>query len=170
MASNSAIWRATSLGPEADNSSDIIEFNDLTLNVPHGITQSQTTLTTAIGVNPKPKEKLDELQDTGFSSATVVITGSIRNPHLEYPSINQAHILKRWMIEDKTNSSFPYGKFGLRMDDFPVFDLTPTSTLGYIISDVIFVRDGEIKDKLNVVITLRLNGDVGSSTNGEYNW
>lgn len=173
MASNSAIWRCTTLGAEGSNSTDIIEFNDLTLadNLQRGISQSNTTMTTALSVNPKPKTQTDELQDCGFAGLTVILTGSIKDP----PSggLASLHKLKQWELEPKyIDTLFPYGRFGLRMDDMPIFDLTPGTTRGYMLESVSFIRDGEVKSKASVIITLRFNASSVGSPNGsgQYIW
>ena len=172
MSADSAIWRATSVGAEASNSNDIIEFNDLTLADAQqaGIVQSSTNLKTAVAVNAKPKAQVDELQDAGFIGATVVVTGSIKDP--ENNGLAKCHKLKEWQIEDKTVASlFPKGRFGLRMSDFPLMDCVPTSGRGYIFEDVQFIRTGELKGKVQVIITLRFNGDVGTPNgSGQYLW
>ncbi len=173
MASNSAIWRCTALGSEASNPTDIIEFNDLTLadNLQKGIIQSNTTLTTAISVNPKPKTQTDELQDCGFAGLTVTLTGSIKDPH--NGGLNALHKLKQWQLEAKyVDTLFPYGRFGLRMDDMPIFDLTPNTIRGYMLESVGFIRDGETRGKASVIITLRFNASSVGTPNGsgQYLW
>lgn len=186
MASDSVIWRVLSTGAEPSDPSEAVQpdpsvdkilFNDLSISETKqsSIIQSQTTMTSAIAVNAKPKEALDELQDTGFSELTVVLTGSIKEP--KNNGLIYAHKLKTWMLEDKTNASFPYGRFGLRMNDFSIFNLTPNANRGYIISDVSFTRDGETSGKIGVIITLRLNGNNTSTGipgtangDGQYIW
>lgn len=173
MASDSAIWRATTLGAEISNSTDIIEFNDLTLadNLQKGIAQTNTTMQTAIGVNPKPKAQIDELQDTGFAGLTVVVTGSIKDP--TSGGFASLHKLKTWSLEAKTVATlFPYGRFGLRLGDFNIFNMTPSTSKGYMIESVIFVRDGETHGKVTVIITLRFNGSSIGTANGsgQYLW
>jgi hypothetical protein len=176
MASDSAIWRATTLGAEASNSSDIVEFNDLTLADAQqaGIVQTSTNLRTAVAINAKPKAAVDELQDGGFIGATVIVTGSIKDP--EGFGLTKCYKLKEWQIEDKTNTTFTKGRFGLRLGDFPLMNCVPTtegsgSPRGYIFEDVQFIRDGEVKGKVQVIITLRFNGNVGSPNgSGQYIW
>lgn len=170
MASDSAIWRSTTIGAEA--SSEKIEFNDLSLANEidiAGINQSNTKMVSSVGVNPKPNSAVDELQDTGFAGLVVILTGSIKNT-TDASSTSKIHYLKSWLLEDKTTTSFPLGRFGLRMNDFPIFNLTPTLTRGYMLTDVEFVRDGSVKGKVAVIMTLRFNGDLGTKTGGIYSW
>jgi len=78
------------------------------------------------------------------------------------------------MLEDKTNASFPKGRFGLRLNDFSALNLTPNNATnnkrGYILSDVEFTRNGETKGKLEFIATLRFNGDIGTASGGKYEW
>lgn len=172
MVADSVIWRATSAGAETSNPSDKVEFNDLTLVDAQqaGIVQTSTSMKTAIAVNAKPKAQVDELQDAGFIGIIVVLTGSIKDPPNN--GLLKCHKLKQWQIEDKTVATlFPKGRFGLRLNDFPLVDCTPTSTRGYMFEDVQFIRAGELKGKVQVIITLRFNGAVGSPNgSGQYRW
>ena len=108
---SSKIWRDSNSVP----SSDIIHFNGGTLPDATGnIAQSDITLTSAVSINTKPKGKLDELQDTGFSSLTFAITGFITNASTSaIPAL-----IKTWLLEDKTTASYPFGRFGIVLEDF----------------------------------------------------
>jgi len=164
MAGNAAIWRATSAGAEGSNAGNVIEFNvgslpDNTSN----ITQTEVDLVVGIGENEKATGDVNELQDTGLATITIPITGTIISPKTSVA----ATLIKVWLIEKKTNTSFPKGRFGLRMNDFSKFNLTPNSTRGYMISEFRFIRPREFEGKLDFIITLRFNGAVGSTP---YNW
>lgn len=164
MAGDGAIWRATSSGSEGSNGSDIIEFNngaapDNTSN----ITQTELEMDVGVGENEKAGGDINELQDTGLATITFIITGTIVSP-----STTQAvERIKIWLIEQKTNSNFPKGRTGLRLNDFPGFNLTPTASRGYILSNFKFIRPREFRGKLDFIATLRFNGDVG---NTPYSW
>lgn len=167
MAGDSCIWRVTSLGAEGSNNGDKIEFNGGTdPNALSFITNTQFQLISAIGVNERPTQIGDAMQDLGFSTLDVIITGSMKTVTVDDTA---AHLLKKWLIEAKTNTTFPKGRFGLRLGDFPTFNLTPTSTRGYLLHDISIVRNGEI-NKIDFVLKLRYNGDVGSLVSGEYTW
>lgn len=164
MAGNGAIWRATSAGAEGSNQSDIIEFNiGLKPDSTSNITQTEVDLVVGIGENEKATGNINELQDTGLATITLPITGTIISPKTSLA----AALIKIWLIEKKTNTSFPKGRFGLRMNDFPNFNLTPESTRGYMISEFRFIRPREFQGKLDFIATLRFNGAVGSTP---YNW
>ena len=72
-------------------------------------------------------------------------------------------ILKKWLIEDKTNPVFKKGRFGLRMDDNPIFNVTPDDsplTFGYVLANIRFIRPQDLKNMVDAIITLRFSGDV----------
>src|SRR6185437_13727426 len=129
MAGNSAIWRATTengshQGPEG---TDKIEFNGGVLPDNRGhVRSSFADIDRAIAENDKPFQPFNELQDTKLSRISFTIIGVIDNPSVN----NIAKTFKIWQIEDGTNTVFTKGRFGLRIDDFPSFNLTPTSIGG----------------------------------------
>jgi hypothetical protein len=165
----SAIWRdgvepITTVGTE-----DIIEFNSgAVVNSNGEIVSTRFIMNSGIAVNENPGNAVDPLQDTGFIGLTAIITGHIINPQGDESA---AHKLKAWMLEDKrVITTFPKGRFGLRLNDFPTFNLTPNTSRGYMLHNVEFVRDGETKGKLGFIITLRFNGTEGTPTGGQYIW
>lgn len=169
-AAHSAIWRdgaepATQVGTE-----DIIEFNTgSVVNSGGYIVNTRIQLNSIVAVKENPGNALDPLEDTGFSGCTVILTGSAEDPSGTGDTL--AHRFKRWMLEDKTTiTTFPKGRFGLRLNDFPAFNLTPTSARGYILESIEFGRNGETSGKVEFIATLRFNGDIGTLVGGEYNW
>jgi len=162
---NSAIWRcSTGSGAEASNTGDRIEFNEEP--IPENgkqITQSEFEMNIGIAENERPKGQINEYQDVGLDSIKVVITGCIKNP------ANNSVVaqVKKWAIENKFTTTFPKGRFGLRLDDFPGFDLTPTATRGYMLKDFRWVREGEWKGRAAFIATLIFNGSVGTDP---YTW
>lgn len=165
---NSAIWRATTLGAESSNSSDIIQFNGATLPDATGhVKSSEVDLETGVAENDKPFSPINELQDTKATRITVQVIGIIDNPTASLAP----GIFKIWELEDKVNAVFSKGRFGLRLDDFPAFNLTPTtlaggSPRGYIISNIKLIKDIEF-NRLSFTCTLRFNGSIGTNP---YNW
>ena len=174
--SQSVIWRATSSGAEPttyNGNEDIIEFNTgAVVNNEGYILQTKFSISSSVAVNELPGG-VDKLQDTGVQGITVTVTGSINDP--QTAGLDPAHKIKQWMLEDKTNTSFPKGRFGLRLNDFNGLNLTPSNASnnerGYILSNVEFIRDGDTKGKLQFVATLRFNGSIGSPNgSGQYIW
>jgi len=170
MAGNSFIWRDNASRSAA---SDKIEFN----NFPSGnayINNVQAEIVSAFGENPIPKgtgsadsAQMDELQDTGPQKFEVVVGGFITNPQGSQASGNK---LKTWMLDDKFKTgTFPFGRFGLELQDNPIYNLNPGTTRGYMMVRCVFLREGETKGKLGFVATLRFNGNKGSNSNS-YSW
>lgn len=168
---NSAIWRDGAEPTTEVGTEDIIQFNDDALVNNRGyIVNTGFQIKAGIARNERPGA-VDKRQDTGLSSVVITVTGSIQEPANAGEGLDPAHTFKAWMIEDKTVvTTFPKGRFGLRLDDFPAFNMTPTTTKGYMLQDVQFTRDGETKGKLSFIATLVFNGAVGSPTSGEYLW
>ena len=175
MGSNaqSAIWRAGTVngaGTEPSGSgSDIIEFNTgAVVNDQGFILQTKFTVSSSVAVNELPGA-VDKLQDTGVQGITIFVTGSIQDPQVD--GLDTAQKFKQWMLEDKTSTALPKGRFGLRLNDFTALNLTPTADRGYILSNIEFIRDGDTKGKLQFVATLRFNGSIGSPDgSGHYIW
>lgn len=167
LTGQSAIWRDN---VNEDNATDIVEFNDGAVANKGGfIVNTRFIMNSAVALNENPGNQVDPLQDTGFEGLTVIVTGSIEDP--EGIGKTMAHRLKRWMLESKrVTSTFPKGRFGLRLNDFEVFDLSPGIARGYILENIEFGREGETKGRITFIITLRFNGSVGSLTGSEYVW
>ncbi len=93
----------------------------------------------------------------GLQGIDVQITGQLRQTSSTTGDL--AHLVT-WLQEDKTlQSDFPKGRFGLRMDDMPQFNITPALTFGYVLAQARIIRDGEYKQKAGVILTLRFSGD-----------
>jgi hypothetical protein len=165
----SCIWRDTT----ETLSTDKIEFNGgAVVNEQGNIIQTKFIISSSVAVNELPGA-VDKLQDTGVQGITIYVTGSIQDPQVD--GLDTAQKFKQWMLEDKTSTALPKGRFGLRLNDFTALNLTPSNASnnerGYILSNVEFIRDGDTKGKLQFVATLRFNGSIGSPDgSGHYIW
>jgi len=93
----------------------------------------------------------------GLQGIDVQITGQIRQ--VDSTTADLANLVT-WLQEDKTvQASFPKGRFGLRMDDMPQFNVVPTTIYGYVLAQARIIRNGEYKQKAGIVLTLRFSGD-----------
>ncbi len=169
----SYIWRdAATVG--AASSANKIAFELATGTDDNGhIHQSEFKIVTALADNEKPNAKLNELQDTQVDSITVTITGSIENYQADGDANAVIAKVKNFMCDKKTTSSYPKGRFGMALNDFTTFNVNPSSTLGYMIQDWTWVRDGDTPGKTSFIATLRLNGTIltaGTEENGTYTW
>lgn len=164
VAANSRIWRDSNTVPVTD----IIQFNN-TPTLPDAtgnIQQTNITLTSAFSRNPKPKQKLDEIQDTGFASMDIVISGFIEDP----TNSGIPNLVKIWLLDDKTTSSFDFGRFGIQLDDFPDYNVRPNDNRGCMLTDWIWIRAGQTRGKAEFTATLRFNANVTGLNASTYNW
>lgn len=170
MAGKSAIWRVvgTDALESAAGTDEIIEFNEgVVPNTTAHVKNSEDEFDREPAENEKSKGNIDELQDVGLHGITVTITGHIQTPS----STTVTSTIKKWMIESQisTVNNFRKGIFGLRRDDNPINDLTPTTSgdssgpRGYFISNFKLIRPPEFEGKLDFVAILRFNGDVGAT-------
>ena len=107
--------------------------------------------------NPRVAGQINEVQDMGLQGIDIQLTGQIRET--SSVSADLANLVT-WLQEDKTvQATFPKGRFGLRMDDMPQFDVTPALTYGYVLAQARIIRDGEYKEKAGLILTLRFSGD-----------
>lgn len=182
----SYLWRSTS-GEEnvskqgtRTSAADVITFSINNVSDGKYLHQTQFDFIVGIGENEKPKGNINEIQDTFLDSITLTLTGSV-NTATGGSSIFD--LIKKWMIEAKTDTVFTKGRFGLELDDVDSYNLIPTGTgssteqpRGYVLSNWRWVRTGEIKSKTEFIATLRFNGDlnVDASSNGnssrDYDW
>ena len=157
---NTSIWRATTAqgGTEAAaldankilfNSSPVVATGSYLFN-------TEVNYRNATPENPRVGGQINEVQDMGLQGIDVQVTGQIRQSSSVLDDLQN---LTDWLIDDKTvQATFPKGRFGLRMDDMPQFNITPALTYGYVLAQTRIIRDGEYKEKAGVVITLRFSG------------
>jgi len=161
---DSSIWRDNA---NETSATDKLEFNEGVINTDGNIMNTGIVITVGIARNERPGA-IDKLQDTGVSGVTLTVTGTISDPEGDDST---AHTFKTWLLEAKTvATTFPKGRFGLRLNDFPSFNMSPSTTKGYMLESIDYRRDGETKGKLSFVLVLRFNGDIGTKSGGEYNW
>lgn len=158
---NTAIWRATTAQGAAED--DALAVNKILFNSEPVIATGSYVFNTEVNYrnatpeNPRVAGQINEVQDMGLQGIDVQITGQIRQSS---STSNDLQNLVTWLQEDKTiQTGFPKGRFGLRMNDMPQFNVQPDLTFGYVLAQTRVIRDGEYKEKSGVVITLRFSGD-----------
>lgn len=160
MAFNTAIWRAT-----INNSGEVgalpenkIEFNsEPVVATGSYVFNTEVNYRNSTPENPRVAGQINEVQDMGLQGIDIQITGQLRNTSSLTGDLSH---LVTWLQEDKTlQDGFPKGRFGLRMDDMPQFNITPAEDFGYVLAQTRIIRDGEYKQKAGVVLTLRFSGD-----------
>jgi hypothetical protein len=170
-ASNSALWWVESgaangtedtaiadTGNFADG--EVIAFNETSITATGGhVFNSEFRIRNSVAENPKVDGNGNDVQDMGLDGVDVQITGLIGDA--DGPT-NNLSMLKfmNWINEAKTTTGYTEGRFGLRIDDFPYFNMVPTSTYGYVLNDITFVRDPTRKNKAGFIMNLRVGGDL----------
>ncbi len=167
---NTAIWRATTAQGATEAAAlatNIILFNSQPVIATGSyVFNTEVNYRNATPENPRVAGQINEVQDMGLQGIDVQVTGQIRQTS---STSNDLSNLVTWLQEDKTvQATFPKGRFGLRMDDLPQFNVQPgavspnvfpPATFGYVLAQTRIIRDGEYKEKAGVVITLRFSGD-----------
>ena len=175
MASNAALWwvksGASDPGIESAALSDstnsarygggeVLLFNENPIVAKGGnIFQSEFSIRNSIAENPKVDGNGNDVQDMGLDGIDVQITGLIKDSDASNDSLTK---LMSWINEGKTTSPFTEGRFGLRIDDFPYFNMVPTATYGYVLNNIVFIRDPDKDNKTGFVLNLRVGGDLRS--------
>lgn len=137
---------------------EVILFNETTVNTAGGhLFNSEFNIRNSVAENTKVDGNNNEIQDMGLDGIEVQITGMFKDVDATNNNIKK---LMAWINEEKTTTGYTEGRFGLRIDDFPYFNMTPTSTYGYVLNNVRFVRDPNKENKAGFVMTLRLGGNV----------
>ena len=161
---DSIIWRATNLNLTVGGAStaNIVRFNEGSVNQNGYIFKSEFDVRISVPENERISEDLNAIQDMGMDGIDVTLTGMIEESEIETANSKIVNLMT-WLKEPKTDTDFPFGKFGIVLPDFPHFDCQPKNTgttqYGYIIAGVRFIRDGEDKNKVGVIIQLRYAGD-----------
>lgn len=157
---NTAIWRATTA--QGGTESLALDANKIIFNSTPVIATGSYVFNTEVNYrnatpeNPRVAGQINEVQDMGLQGIDIQVTGQIRQTSSTTKDLSN---LVTWLQEDKTvQASFPKGRFGLRMDDMPQFNVTPALTYGYVLAQTRIIRDGEYKEKAGIIITLRFSG------------
>ena len=164
---DSALWQVQSGagdGTEATaGDTNTIDFadNDTSKNPSAGafISDIDVTFRRAVPENEAVDADNNELQDMGIDGLDATITGLIGNANNDV-SGNPVNKLSKWLQDGNTTTGFTKGRYGLRLDNAPQWNVVPTSTLGYHIKDCNFKYIGERKDIAEFTIRLSLGGDI----------
>jgi hypothetical protein len=175
MTGNAAIWRATLGNANAEPSgpgSDKVEF-DIDNAVPDTtghINNSEFEITSGIADNEKAFQDVNEAQFTRVETVTLQISGHIQSPITSGAAVT----MKVWLLEDLANDVFTRGRFGLRINDFPIFNIKPRTLAsgqprGGSISNLKFIRS-DLKGRVDFTLTFKITGNLKDSTGTNYDW
>lgn len=162
MAGTASIFRIDSNGDteaSARTANQIIEFNGTGLNPDDrsNVTSFRANYLEDISMHPNPNRHLTQIQDGKLGTVEFEIQGVFTMPISSAGAIARFH---NWMKADKTNSSLPYGRFGIRYDNMSQFDLTPSSTIGLILYQFEVFDVDEFQGKASFVARLYRNGSI----------
>lgn len=166
---NAALWRvpasavdgteATASGASVNN---VLLFNDTSKVIGDGgayITDVLVSFRKAIPENESVNQNNNEIQDMGVSGLDLVITALGGNTDNDDPS-NPVNKLSLWLQGSNSTTGYIKGRFGLRLDNSPQWNVVPTADYGFHLRDVQFTYMGEKKDVCSLVIKLSLGGAI----------
>jgi hypothetical protein len=165
--SNAALWQVQNSGNGTESGagdSNTIDFNS-TSKIPSAgayISDISVSFRRAVPENEAVATNNNELQDMGIDGLEITLQGVIGNADND-ASTNSVNKLSRFIQEGNTATGFTKGRYGLRIDNAPQWNVVPTSTYGYHIRDVKLDYMGENKDLVHFVIVLALGGDIASA-------
>ena len=162
MAGTGAIYRITTNGDTeatATAAGQTIEFNGGTVPDTTGrLVATGFRMTRDVGIHPNPRRALDLVQDNLAGVLDVTITGYF----IDHDSTQGPLKFYEWQKDPATNASLPFGRFGLRLNDFAsnALNLVPTSTVGYILYDIEINDLESPRDEVVFVARLYRNGTL----------
>ena len=166
MAGINRIWRiadssTTAQGGIGAGSNVTIEFDEATVSTNQQYFKAfRSEISVDISQTNALKGDINPSQDGGVGSVRLYINGVMKNGTNKSNRKN----LIRWLLEAKTTTNFPHGRFGTVFGNYPEFDVTPLGTAapvgyGWLIEDGELSHDSEYKDKTLFSLTLKYNGN-----------
>jgi len=167
---NAAIWQvqasagngteSTANSASADN---VALFNDSgkvigTQSVSY-ISEITIDFRRAVPENEAVNADNNEIQDMGIEGLDVVLTGVTGDADND-AATSLINKLSKWLQDGNTVTSYTKGRYGLRLDNLPQFNVVPTQTLGFHIRDFKIRHQGERVDTVEFTIRLALGGDI----------
>jgi len=165
---NCALWQvqaSASDGTEATaGNNNTIDFNSSTKKQSEGsfISDVSVEFRRAVPENEAVNTDNNELQDMGIDGLDVTLVGVVGNTDSN-TSADSIYKLSEWIQSGNTTTGYTKGRYGLRMDNAPQWNVTPTTTYGYHIRDIKLQYIGENRDLAKFTIRLALGGDVASA-------
>lgn len=165
MAGTGAIWRDNNV---EGSSSDKIEFD--TGATPDALTKlgnTNVTILSGLAFLKKPKGQINRIQDTFTKGITYNLIGYVTSPKTAL-AMNKTKV---WGMEAKTiTSTFPFGRFGLRLDDFPDFNVRQNTHRGIMVGDIKWTLIADSKFKAAFEVEMYFHADATGINASTYNW
>ena len=116
------------------------------------------TMTLVSQENPVPDTNNPSgLQDTGLAVVQYELTGFFDGTGSTALGIAQ---FRDWLREDKTNATYPFGRFGIRNDQRAEYNVVSTSTKGLMLEHFEVTEVYEYTGRTEFTVRLRFNGDI----------
>lgn len=163
-----AIWEvqdSAANGTEATATSTNTQlFNPDSRNPSDGayVTNFDIDFRRAVPENEAVNADNNELQDMGLDGLDLVITGVSGDTDNDVTG-NMVNKFSKWLQDGNKATGFTKGRFGLRNDSAPQWNVVPTSTYGYHIRNIQFRYVGEKNDLVEFTIIMALGGDINSA-------
>tara|TARA_R110000823_G_scaffold203563_1_gene334609 strand:+ start:120 stop:623 length:504 start_codon:yes stop_codon:yes gene_type:complete len=162
--SNSAIWQVQASGSATESSAGnthTIDFNATTKLPSAGayISDISVNFRRAVPENEAVATDNNELQDMGIDGLDITLEGVIGDADND-DSTNSVNKLSKWIQDGNTVAGFTKGRYGLRLDNAPQWNVLPHADYGYHIRDIKLNYIGENKDLVHFVIVMALGGDI----------
>lgn len=166
---NAAIWEVQSGagdGTEATATATHTQLFNSTTKAPTSgafIDTISVILAKATPENESVDADNNEIQDMGIEGLTIIITGVSGDADNNTAS-NWVNKYIKWVKDGNTTTGYTKGRFGLRLENAPQWNVNPTSTYGYhILHDSKWDYIGEKKDLVAFTLKLGLGGDIASA-------
>lgn len=172
---NAAIWEVQSgaaNGTESTATSTHTQlFNSTTKTSAGGafIDNIIINLNKATPENESVNDDNNEIQDMGISGLDITITGISGNADND-AATNLVNKFIKWAVDGNTTTGYIKGRFGLRLDNAPQWNVVPNADAGGTGGDYGFhilnpnwEYIGERKDLVKFSISLILGGDVANA-------
>ena len=168
MATNAALWEVQSGAGNGTESTagdtHTIDINDDTYVPSTGtfLTDINVEFRRAVPENEGVNVDNNELQDMGIDGLDIVLEGVIGDANNDVTA-NAVTKLSKWIQDGNTTTGYTKGRFGLRLDNAPQWNVVPTSALGFHIRSCKFQYIGDKKDMVKYTIQLSLGGDIATA-------
>ena len=168
-----ALWQvqaSAATGAEATaGDTNTIDFVDASSTQPSTgayISDIEVSFRRAVPENEAVDADNNELQDMGIDGLDVIIIGVIGDADND-AATNPVNKISKWLKDGNTLKTgsplYTKGRYGLRMDNAPQWNVVPTQTLGFHLKDCIFKYVGERKDIVEYTLRLALGGDIATA-------
>ena len=170
---NIAIWQVQSgaaNGTEATAGATNTQlFNDTGKVIGSGafVIDIDVSFRRAVPENEAVDADNNEIQDMGIAGLDITLLGVSGDADSDVVA-NLVNKFSKWLQDGNTlivgpTNFFTKGRYGLRMENAPQWNVDPTATFGFHIRDIKFRYVGEKKDQVEFTIRLALGGDIATA-------